>query len=289
MLSTNATKAAAALKLRIAKAEEVPESFSSEVYRLTLESEAQVFLKIPYSKVKLEREAEALRVLKGNVPVPELLGYWEGDSDVTGALLLSAIEGAALSGKISAQTAEDIGIYHAKLHSIGPAGAGTGLPNVFIGWEQFLEQQFYSFAEDVKGTISDELFNRSMQAFREMKPALPPPDGPAFIHMDLRPANIIVKDGRVTGLIDFESSRFGSTEMDFTKLERDIFSKHTGTRAAFEGGYRSVRPLSDLDAILPFYRFTDAFNSIGWCKRRGIEKNQRFFGESLEILTKIFE
>lgn len=288
-VSVNTEKAIAAIGLDVRTIEGVPESFSSEVSRLTLAGGEQVYLKIPYSKVKWEREAEALRVLQDQVPVPQLLDVWQGDTEVTGALLLSAIEGEALSGEVTAETAADIGRCHAELHTVGSERASKALPDLYDNWEEFRDRQFYGFAEDVKGVIPDELFDWSLKHYERLKRQLPPADGPAFIHMDLRPANIIVKDGRVNGLIDFESSRFGSTEMDFTKLDRDIFSKHFGTRAAFEAGYRSVRPLPDLDAILPFYRFTDAFNSIGWCKRRGIEKNQRFFNESLEMLAKIFE
>ena len=38
----------------------------------------------------------------------------------------------------------------------------------------------------------------------------------------------------------------------------------------------SIRPFIDLQEVLPFYRFFDAFNSIGWCRRSGIEKHQNF-------------
>ena len=50
--------------------------------------------------------------------------------------------------------------------------------------------------------------------------------------MDFRPANIIIHDNQVSGIIDFESARFGSTEMDFTKINRDIFMKNPGTLEA---------------------------------------------------------
>ncbi len=48
----------------------------------------------------------------------------------------------------------------------------------------------------------------------------------------------------------------------------------------------SIRSLIDLENVLPFYQFTDAFNSIGWCKRRGIEKNALFLEENLARIKK---
>ena len=119
-----------------------------------------------------------------------------------------------------------------------------------------------------------------------MKQQLPSPDGPSFVHMDFRPANIIVDNEKVSGIIDFESVRFGSTEIDFTKLYRDFLSLDVNLYNAYREGYNNVRPLIDLENVLPFYQFTDAFNSIGWCNRRGIEKNALFLEENLARLKK---
>ena len=91
-------------------------------------------------------------------------------------------------------------------------------------------------------------------------------------------------DGKVSGTIDFESIRFGSTEIDFTKLYRDFLRLDDTLFKSFREGYNSIRPLIDLEIVLPFYQFTDAFNSIGGCKRRGIEKNSLFLEENLARL-----
>jgi hypothetical protein len=85
-------------------------------------------------------------------------------------------------------------------------------------------------------------------------------------------------------MIDFESVRFGSTEIDFIKLHRDFLRFNPTLYQAFQEGYKSIRPLIDLEAVLPFYSFTDAFNSIGWSKRRGVEKNAVFLEENLARL-----
>ncbi|MFJ5768713.1 phosphotransferase family protein [Psychrobacillus sp. NPDC093180] len=277
------------LKLNVLSIEDVPDSFSSTVYKIKQINQQIVYLKIPYSKVKLVREYEALEILSEALSVPRLLAYWEGNDDIPGALLLSAIKGEPLSEKVDEKLAFDIGVNHAKLHQVAPPKnySYKGISNVYDQWSTFLENQFYSFAEDVKDVIPEALYEQSLELFEEQSKLLPHPDGPSFIHMDFRPANIIIHENQVSGIIDFESARFGSTEMDFTKINRDIFMKNPGTLEAYQKGYQTIRQLIDLEIVLPFYRFTDAFNSIGWCKRRGIQKHQQFFDENYVILRSI--
>lgn len=68
---------------------EVEDSHSSMVYRCELISGETAFIKIPFSKLKYQREIESYELLKGRVPIPELLAYWSGDEECPGAFLLS--------------------------------------------------------------------------------------------------------------------------------------------------------------------------------------------------------
>lgn len=270
-----------------AKLTEVDDSHSSTVFQCTLHDGEQVFLKIPYTKLKFERELEAYQILKGKVSIPELIDDWAGDRNIPGAFLLSKLKGTPLSKDGSTKLAYEVGVVHASIHSIEPPENLLAIDDVFSKWSSFIEEKFYSFAEDVKDVIELSLFKQSLETFEKMKRELPEPDGPSFIHMDFRPANIIVNDDHVVGIIDFESVRFGSTEVDFTKIYRDFLSFDPALTCAYEDGYNSVRPLIDLEIILPFYQFTDAFNSLGWCKRRGMEKHKRFFETNLNILQEM--
>lgn len=272
--------------LDVLSIEDVPESFSSSVYKIKLKDHQTVFIKIPYSKVKLEREYAVLKRLEHELPVPQVLNYWEGNDEITGAFLLSAINGSPISGEVDVDLAYDIGVIHGKLHSIEPneEDYNSSVSNEYEQWTEFIKNQFYSFAEDVKEVIDSRLYEQSLHYFDQHQELLPSPDGPRFVHMDFRPGNILVNGNNVVGIIDFESVRIGSTEIDFTKINRDIFVKYPGTMEAFQRGYESIRPIIDLQTVLPFYRFIDAFNSIGWCKRRGIEKNQSFLHENLAYL-----
>jgi aminoglycoside phosphotransferase (APT) family kinase protein len=274
--------------LQVLSINEVDDSHSSTVYKCTLSNRENVFLKIPYTKLKYKRELEAYEILKGSVSIPEMLGYWSGDEECPGAFLLSELKGKPLTSKATPSVAFQVGVLHAEMHNIRPPAEQvlTGIQNEFPNWTNFVERQFYSFAVDVKEVLDERLYTQAIEKFEKMKQHLPSPDGPSFIHMDFRPANIIVDGEKVSGMIDFESVRFGSTEIDFTKLYRDFLSFDFTLYNTYQEGYNSIRPLIDLENVLPFYQFTDSFNSIGWCKRRGIEKNALFLEENLASLKK---
>ncbi|MBS4174511.1 aminoglycoside phosphotransferase family protein [Bacillus sp. FJAT-49736] len=273
-------------RLQLQSTNEVEDSHSSTVYKCTLSNGENVFLKIPYTKLKYQRELEAYEILKGRVSIPEMLDYWSGDEECPGAFLLSELKGKPLTLEASPTIAFQIGALQAEMHTIRPPAGRvlTGIKNEFKNWSAFVENQFYSFAEDVRDILDARLYNQAIKKFEKMKGQLPSPDGPSFVHMDFRPANIIVDGHKVSGIIDFESVRFGSTEMDFTKLYRDFLRYDPNLYNAYREGYKSIRPLIDLEMVLPFYRFTDAFNSIGWCKRRSIEKNALFLEENIASL-----
>ena len=276
-------------ELNVLSINEVEDSHSSTVYKCNLLNRKNIYLKIPYTKLKYQRELEAYEILKDRVSIPKMLDYWSGDEECPGAFLLSELKGQPLTTKTLPTVAFQVGILHASMHQIQPPTTLqlTGIQNEFPDWSNFVERQFYSFAGDVKEVLDESLYRQAIEKFENMKLQLPPSDGPSFIHMDFRPANIIVDEDKVSGMIDFESVRFGSTEIDFTKLYRDFLSFDFTLYQSYQEGYNSIRPLIDLEVVLPFFQFTDAFNSIGWCKRRGIEKNASFLKENLSILKKV--
>ena len=276
-------------KLNVLSINEVEDSHSSTVYKCNLLTGENIFLKIPYTKLKCQRELEAYEILKDRVSIPKMLDYWSGDEECHGAFLLSELKGQPLTNKDLPTVAFQVGVLHASMHQIQPPTTIqlTGIQDEFPDWSNFVERQFYSFAMDVKEVLDESLYGQAIEKFENMKLQLPPSDGPSFLHMDFRPANIIVDEDKVSGMIDFESVRFGSTEIDFTKLYRDFLSFDFSLYQSYQEGYNTIRPLIDLEVVLPFYQFTDAFNSIGWCKRRGIEKNASFLEENLSILKKV--
>lgn len=277
------------LGLNVISIDDVEDSHGSTVYKCNLLNGETVYIKIPYTKLKFQRELEAYQILDGNVAIPKMLDYWEGDEDCVGAFLLSRLPGKPLTPQASPNLAFQVGVLHASIHNVKPTNGQKieWIQNEFSSWSNFVERHFYSFAEDVREVLDERLYKQAIQKFENIKKQLPLPDGPSFIHMDFRPANIIVNGDQISGVIDFESVRFGSTEIDFTKINRDFLSLDQTLYIAYKDGYNSIRPLINLEDILPFYQFTDAFNSIGWCNRRGIKEHANFLKENVTILERL--
>lgn len=276
-------------KLNVKSIENVPESFSSEVYKLGLSNNQNVYIKIPFTKDKLFREYTILKKLESDLPVPRVLDYWIGDETDCGALLLSEIKGVPCTSKVDTRLAYQIGLNHAQLHEVSFQSYGYEKQNGFQyleknDWRLYIKNLFNQYLVQCGAILPIELIDKSENKFNELFKSLPKPDGPCLVHLDFRPGNILINDTGVAGIIDFESARAGSTEIDFTKINRDIWSNHLGTRDAYMQGYESIRPIIDLDRILPFYSLLDAIGSIAWCSRRGIVKHKDFYDESVNIL-----
>jgi hypothetical protein len=131
--------------LHVRSINEVEDSYSSTVYKCHLVNGQHVYLKIPYTKLKYQRELEAYKILKGHVAIPAMLDYWSGDEECSGAFLLSELKGEPLSSDVSPSVAFQVGVLHASMHTIQPPVelALTGIQNEFQNWSNFIEKQFY--------------------------------------------------------------------------------------------------------------------------------------------------
>jgi aminoglycoside phosphotransferase (APT) family kinase protein len=73
-----------------------------------------------------------------------------------------------------------------------------------------------------------------------------PEDGaPSLSHGDLWRQNVILRDGRIACLLDFEHGRYADRFLDFGKLDEHIFAEFPDGRAAFLDAYGSVCPLPE--------------------------------------------
>ena len=230
-----------------------------------------------------------LETLKGVLPVPEVLDIWYGDEHTIGALLLSSVQGVPCTEVIDDQLSYQMGMYLAMLHEVSTPGYGYHVADGFKilnhnNWRLHIRSNFEKWTESCKEILDSKLYERCILHFDGVFSALPDPDGPCIVHMDFRPGNILVNGNEVAGIIDFESARGGSSEIDFTKVNRYIWEVNPRTKIPFIEGYQSIRPMVALERVLPFYDFYDAFSAVVWCKTRGIEKNQTFLQENILTL-----
>ncbi|MUV38240.1 hypothetical protein JNUCC1_02076 [Lentibacillus sp. JNUCC-1] len=146
--------------LHVLSIDEVEDSHSSTVYKCHLHKGESVFLKIPYTRLKWQRELEAYQILKGHVSTPEMLDYWSDDEASSGAFLLSELKGIPLTTNVSPKVAYEVGVLQATMHDIHLPYTHdlTGIKNEFPSWSHFVERQFYSFAEDVIEVLDERLY-----------------------------------------------------------------------------------------------------------------------------------
>jgi len=75
--------------------------------------------------------------------------------------------------------------------------------------------------------VDDDLATRVERLWERSRPAL----GPVplcLIHRDLQAGNVLVRDGRFAGVIDFEQARLADPLYDFVKLTDSVFALHPG-------------------------------------------------------------
>lgn len=180
-------------------------------------------------------EAAMLRALaRAGLPVPAVEGEYEG------VLLLSFIEN---DGLFSANAWADIGRNLARLHahrgqSYGwPADYALGtvqLDNRQRGdWPGFWSEQRLVSAATLLDRPWRERVDRLAGRLGGMLPAAP---APALLHGDLWSGNILVRDGRLAGLLD-PACYHGDAEVDLAML--NLF----GTPPAiFQDSYGPIEP-----------------------------------------------
>jgi fructosamine-3-kinase len=195
-------------------------------------------------------EAAMLRALAGaGVPVPMV----EAEHD--GVLLLAHIEN---DGAFSARAWADIGARLRMLHA--RTGEAFGWPvDYAIGtvtfdnretedWPRFWGEQRLVATASLLDRPWRERVERLAARLPDLLPARP---RPALLHGDLWAGNILVRDGRLAGLID-PACYHGDAEVDLASLDL-LSTPPEALEEAYgplEPGWRARRPLYQLFAAL---------------------------------------
>ena len=273
-----------AFGLDVAEIFPVTDSYSSDVDRLVLRDGRTVFLKRPYTADKWYREHGWLTYLDSRVAVPKILMAARPTKQTTGAFVLEALAGSTIE-KVTPALAAQIGQLHAALHTCTSDAYGdfgqegfTAFPSQ--DWRVFRNAKMTSFEPAIRQALSPDLYQAAFTELNRRERELPEPSRPVAVHLDFRLGNLLADGERLTGLIDFETSRFGATEIDFTKLDRDVFEGESDLFDAYQQGYGQIRTPEPIEVYLPYYRLFEALTGIGWCVQRGLEHHQQFFNNN---------
>ena len=88
--------------------------------------------------------------------------------------------------------------------------------------QTYFQEKFLEELNECSDHLPPPVLKACKKSFDSHKHLLNSVDGPCFVHRDFRPGNILVQDGKLTGIIDWASGRFGFAEQDFTFIEQGL-------------------------------------------------------------------
>ncbi|AOS99318.1 MULTISPECIES: phosphotransferase family protein [Exiguobacterium] len=274
-------------QLDVAVCATVDESYSSEVDRLVLTDGQVVFLKRPYTTEKWYRERGWIHALEGFVPVPHILAE-AAPGQTTGAFVLAALPGQA-PVTMTKKLAYEIGRTLAMLHTCIGEAYGEYTEDGFYAypvqdWRYFRNEKLDGFMPFITSELDPGFLENIQIELVRREQLLPEPSRPVATHCDFRLANLLTVGDQVTGVIDFETTRYGAVEMDFTKIVRNLNTFGSIYVTAFQEGYATLHPDVPIETYLSYYRLWEALTAVGWCIKRGLEEHRAFFEENIALI-----
>jgi len=170
------------------------------------------------------------------VPAPEIY-YHDFRREIIDAdyMIMKYLPGG--SGRFSHT---ELGEFVRQLHEI--TGNYYGYPERDLprkqSWrEAFLDYVRRIFTDCLKaGAIDKSEFDWFLARYKQHREVLHQPE-PVLLHLDLWSANILTRDGTITGILDFDRGMFGDPELEFAVLDTYGYSTED-----FFRGYGRERP-----------------------------------------------
>ncbi len=199
--------------------------------------------------------------------MPQVIAAFEPSYDHFGAILMEYLEGELLKTEDwSHDLAFEIGIVLARLHSnqtetYGEVSKHQTLiqkPNLYFN-EKFEEE-----LGECKGHLPENVIENCALYLKACQGLLAEVDGPCLVHRDFRPGNMVVRHGKLQGILDWSSARSGFAEQDFCSLEHFQWMPDAGYKKVFLDGYSSIRPVPNYQRIMPLLQLGRSLAVIGY-------------------------
>jgi aminoglycoside phosphotransferase (APT) family kinase protein len=243
----------------------MPLGKSNTNYRLMLSDGEVCMLRLHNPGSNAERENHILRLVREIVPVPTVLasdGDWSIHSFVDGTPLADSPECVGAAAKTLAQ------ISSFRFPSSGWIQAdGSVMPFDFGDGESYVMSLLER--DDVCAWLGSKTAEALRRIDAEPQPDTDDAEEPCLVHGDFNPTNILVHQGAVTGVLDWEFSHAGSPYMDIGNLLRHTDRRyHSKIEAGLVAGGLNVSAdwqrraeLIDLSSHLEFLttQRSDAF------------------------------
>ncbi len=108
-----------------------------------------------------------------------------------------------------------------------------------------------------------------------------------FCHNDFDSRNVMIKNGKITGIIDFEISGYGYIENDLINLQRKVFCKDKALAQAFFEGYcqYSKLDMSLYAARMKVNLLGDVIENCSWAYNQA----KTYFDENIDFLKTLID
>lgn len=229
---------------------------SNTNFKLTL-SDGSIYILRLYANRKPERDAYIFEFVKDIVPVPEILAQgskWAILSFLPGKLLVDTPEYVDQAATALARLAA------LQFNAPGQLQTdGAIMPFAFGGLSGYISQQLNHPA--VQHWLSPDMLKQLQHLLAQESSRLQELDAATcLVHGDFNPTNILIENGQVSGVLDWDYCHSGTTYMDIGNLLRHTpINQHQQIKAGLERGGMTLPPdwqrraeLVDLTSQLEF-------------------------------------
>jgi tRNA A-37 threonylcarbamoyl transferase component Bud32 len=264
------------------------------VYKVIQPDGTSLILKIFTRPEDYLREVYFLDYFSNQLPVPSIIAVVPPEIRVNGAILMEYLSGDLLKvTEITHKLAYKLGELLATIHLNRVVGYGdlTQPESLSSDPKPYFAIKLEEGFEECSSHLSKELLEKCRKYLKANINLLNSVDGPCIIHRDFRPGNIIVNNGKISGIIDWSSGRASFTEEDFCTLEHGLWSSNSTSKKPFLAGYATIRSIPNYNTIMPLLRMSRAIGIIGFTVKRNTWANinariYHFNRNFLEILFK---
>lgn len=205
--------------------QEIHVGFSAaQIFRLAAENKKSLYLKVlkrSFGNLLLP-EKQKLDWLKNKLPVPKVLFF--AQDQTTDYLLLSEIEGADASRNSFEENKRGVIELLAAglktIHSLSPADCPF---DARLDYKIQLARKMMENNLVDESDFNDERRGRTARdLFRELVESVPEGADPVFTHGDYCLPNIILKNGKLSGFVDWGSAGVADKYQDIALLARSV-------------------------------------------------------------------
>lgn len=279
-------------RLTIVEMLPVAESFGSDVLLFDADDGRRYAIKNSFSPSTGQREIDALTALASHTHVPNLIDHQTIDGEMY--LLIEGLDGTPWSSikGTSEEFLKSVGVAIGNVHQV-PFGTFDGCTT----WHGLLQHNADRYQGNI-GADDESLAVHARAALDIHMNEIPDSTDPVLVQFDLRPGNILTKDGDFVALIDFESARGGHPSMDFFKFWHQVqpliptvldtimagYTKAHEYKAASSDLDRSWMTPESLHRLMTIYSLYHGLAGLSWCYTRD-DFSGNFPGTNRELIS----